>query len=207
MKIHTGFDQGSLDWLRVRCGKATASEFDSLVNVPSFSIKGGKAPRTYLTKKLAEAWRGEPLPQFNSWQTDHGNIVEENARAFFELEYNCEIQQVSFIETDDGLAGCSPDGLIGEDGGIEIKCPQHPAHVGYLLDGTLPEQYAAQVHGCMYVTGRKWWVFLSYRTGLPPFVLSVKRDEAIQRKIMAALDTFNAEFAAGMAKLKQLAGK
>jgi len=106
-----------------------------------------------------------------------------------------------FVEHDDGRCGCSPDGLIGDDGGLEIKAPQPTNHVKYLLDGTLPKDYAVQVYFSLYATGRAWWKFVSYRRKFPPFVLTVDRDEAIMAKIGKVLADFYAKFDAAFERL------
>lgn len=122
----------------------------------------------------------------------------------FSFTQELEVNRVGFCTTDDGRIGCSPDGLIGEDGGIEIKCPQPTTHLRYLDEGKVPDQYLAQVHGSMLVTGRKWWKFLSYSRQFPPLIVHVERDEEIQTKLRAAIDPFIAKLDEGYAKIKQM---
>lgn len=205
-KIHS-VTQGEVDWLQLRVGRVTASELSALVT-PEFKIKTGEGPNTYLCEKIAEAWRGQPLPGFSSWATEQGQILEDEARSWYCLEYeDHKLSNVGFVEHDDGRCGCSPDGLLGEDGGLELKCPEPTNHVRYLLDGSLPKQYAAQVHMSLYVTGRPWWRFVSYRRGFPPFVLKVDRDETIMATIANALTLFYARFDAAFESLNSVAIK
>lgn len=185
--------QGSVEWLLKRAGLPTASEFDQLVT-PDFKIRTGEMPRSYLAKKVAEKWQGGPLVEFNTFDMEQGSILENEAKPWYALEYGQEIQSVGLITTDDGRIGCSPDGLIGEDSGIEIKCPQVHTHVRYLMGCGLPKEYAAQVHGSMFVTGRSEWKFVSYRRRFPALVVTVKRDERIQAIIKEALETFCFDF-------------
>lgn len=200
-KIHP-IDQGSAEWLQMRVGKVTASELDNLVT-PEFSIRKGEMPHGYLCSKLAEAWRGTALPGFSSHATEQGQILEDEARKWYAFTFDAEkIQNVGFVEHDDGRCGCSPDALLDDDGGLELKCPEPQTHVKYLLGGELPKIYAAQVHMSLYVTGRAWWRFVSYRRGFPAFVLRVDRDEAIIAKIAAALGAFYSAFDAGMKTLR-----
>ena len=124
MKIHTEFAQNSLEWLQARSGIPTASEFDALVT-PELKIRTGETPTSYLHKKIAEAWQGGPLPQFQGLDMEFGHIREEEAIPWFELEYGVPVQRVALVTTDDGRIGCSPDGLIGEDGGIESNALRH----------------------------------------------------------------------------------
>lgn len=182
--------QGSSEWLIARSGVPTASEFDSLVT-PKFEPRKGQTPESYLATKLAERWLGGPLPSFGSWgDMEQGKIREEDARPWYELEYSTEITTVGFVTSDDGKIGASPDGLIGSDGGLEIKCPSPQVHVKYLLANEVPDEYLAQVHGSMLVTGRPWWRFMSYRPKFPALVIQVNRDEEIQAKLKDALDVF-----------------
>jgi len=195
--IHREYEQGSLEWLLARAGIPTASEFDALVT-PEFKVRTGQMPLSYLAAKVAEAWQGGPLPGFQSFATEQGSILEDEAIPWFELEHSCTVDRVGFITTDDGRIGCSPDGLLGEDGGIEIKCPEAHTHTKYLLAGELPKDYAAQVHGSMFVTGRPWWKFLSYRRHFPPLLLTIARDDEIQDNLAEALADFVADFQQAM---------
>jgi hypothetical protein len=197
--------QGSVDWAIARSGIPTASEFDNLVT-PDFAIRKGEMPKTYLAKKLAEAWLGGPIASLNTFDMEMGKILEDEALPWFELESGLTVNRVGLITTDDGRIGCSPDGLLGDDSGIEIKCPATHTHIGYLLNGTLPKEYAAQVHGSMYVTGRKSWRFLSYCRRFPALLLTIERDEGIQGAIHTALIRFLEVFDDGMAALTKLNG-
>lgn len=203
MKIHSDIFQGSLDWIKLRFGKVTASELDNLVT-PEFKLRTGEMPYTYLCTKVAEALHG-PLPGFDVFDTEQGRILEEEAIPFFELTYNRDIRRVGFIENDPATAGCSPDGLLGEDNGIEIKCPSAQVHVKYLLKGTVPKDYLAQVHCSMFVTGFPRWTFFSYRRKFPPLVITVERDEEIISKIGVAVSTFRASFDEAMESIRGMA--
>lgn len=204
MKIHPA-QQNSLSWLMARAGIPTASEWDALIS-PEWKIRTGEMPKTYLARKVAEAWSGGPLPGFNVIDMDFGKILEEEAIPWFEFSTGIQIQRVGLCTTDDGKLGCSPDGLIGEDSGIEIKCPEAQTHVKYVLNGILPKDYAVQVHGAMLVTGRPTWRFLSYRRLFPPLVLTIQRDEEIQKTLREALGAFLAEFERAMKRLEELNG-
>lgn len=182
--------QGTSEWLILRSGIPTASEFNSLIT-PKFEIRKGQMPESYLAEKLAERWMGSPLPTFHSHgDMEQGKIREESARPWYEDWHKCDVKQVGFLTTDSGKVGCSPDGLIGDDGGLEIKCPSPQVHVKYLLANEVPDEYLAQVHGSMLVTGRPWWRFMSYRPKFPALVIQVNRDEEIQAKLKDALDVF-----------------
>lgn len=201
MPIFHQVEQGHINWFKLRMGRVTASEMSNLLT-PEFAPRTGEMPKTYLYSKLAEVYRGAPMISTGSWATEQGQIREEEAIPWLALEKEWKIREGGFIESDDGLAGCSPDGLVGENLGIECKSPEPVNHVRYLLDGVLPKSYAVQVHGSLYVTGFPSWVFFSYNRGFPAFILEVKRDEAIIAKIGEALALFHKNFAAAKEKLE-----
>lgn len=177
MKIHPA-QPNSLEWLQARCGVVTASEFDHLVT-GDFEIRRGEMPKSYLARKLAERWLGSPLAGFQSVDMEIGSLLETEAIPYFELERNQTVTRVGLLTNDEGTVGCSPDGLLGYDSGIECKCPRPETHVKYLLNGKLPKEYAPQVHGAMWVTGRTRWVFMSYCRRFPAFIITVERNEAV----------------------------
>lgn len=201
VKIHD-VEQNSLEWLALRSGIPTASEWDALVS-PEFEIRKGQMPQTYLHQKVAEAWLGAPLPGGMTIDMEFGKVLETEAIPWYEFTFSEEVKRVGFVTTDDGRIGCSPDGLIGE-GGIEIKCPGADKHVGYLMAGDVPKQYRSQVHGCMLVTGAPWWKFISYRRNFPPLVITVFRDEKIQAVLKTALESFIEQMDAVLARLDNM---
>lgn len=171
--------QGSDVWWEVRCGIPTASRFASIV-----TSKGApsKAMDTYIAELIGDTVM--PRPTYFTTQgrpvtsaMTNGTDCEPEARRFYEMHSDCSVTQVGFILHDSGLFGCSPDGLVGEDGGLELKCPETKTQAGYLMKGILPKQYMAQVHGSLIVTERKWWDFVSYAYGLKPLILRVTPNE------------------------------
>jgi hypothetical protein len=210
MKIHRNITQISDAWLRLRAGKVTASEMHRLVSSTG-KVRTGDGPATFLNEKLAEIIMGEPLPQAQFWQGSQGLWIEEGARPAFTLETGIEVEEVGFIETDDGKCGCSPDGLLvgtpgGQNCGLEIKCPTLPVAIGYLLAGEVPDDYVLQIHGSLFVTGYPQWKFFSYRRGLPPLIVTVEPDEKIQSAIGEAVAAFTDRLDAALGRLKELNG-
>lgn len=204
MKIHEA-TQGSLEWLQARAGVITASELHNVLTT-GFEARTGQMPRSYMARKLAEKWLGAPLAGFSSLDMDFGNILEDEAIPWFTFEHGVSIQRVGLITNDEGTIGCSPDGLIGEDGGLECKCPRADTHVGYLLAGKVPSEYLIQVHAAMYVTGRAWWNFVSYHRRMPNLVLRIERDEEIMDKMDEALGEFLERFNEGWKRLVEING-
>lgn len=180
--------QGSPEWMKLRAGIPTASELDALVS-PTGKVRTGDTPRTYVYRKIAERYsvaNGLGLLNDNgsSFAMDQGSILEAEARPGLALELGLNIDPAAFVTTDDGLFGCSPDGLIrGTSIGVEIKCPQPVNHVRWLLGGVVPDEHLMQCHGGMFATGADEWVFYAYRRKFPNLIVRVKRDE----KVIAAI--------------------
>jgi hypothetical protein len=211
LKIHP-CNQGSCEWEVLRSGKVTASELDRLVS-PKGKVRTGDGPTTYLYEKLAERWLGRPLPSSMNlpvWAVEQGRILEEWARPGFALETNTEVQQVGFITKEEtgpmSLVGASPDGLIGDNCGLEIKCPRLQTHIGYISEGVLPEDYVLQVQGSLYVTGFPQWKFYSYYRKVPSLILTIEPDPDIQDAIEDALAVFLGKYEDAWAKLIELNG-
>lgn len=183
--------QGSDEWLAARLGIVTASELDSLIT-PLWKARTGDGVRNYLATKIAERWRGQPLTTYHGGSMEQGTLREDEAFAWYELEYDVTLRKVGFILTDEGqiTMGCSPDGLIDGDGGLEIKCPSPHTHVRWLLEGGIPPEHRAQVYGGMLVARAPRWRFMSYCRGFPPLVVTVEPEQAIERAIEEAVEAF-----------------
>src|SRR5882757_11245793 len=117
--------QGSSEWAAARLGVVTASEIDALVS-PTWKIRTGQGVDTYLYRKLAEKVMGYAGDGGGTFAMDQGNIIEKIAIPYYAFTYNVDVKTVGFCLSDDGRIGCSPDGLIGDFSGIEIKSPQPP---------------------------------------------------------------------------------
>lgn len=206
MIIHQ-VQQGSVEWMQIRASMPTASEFHNLIT-PLGKIRDGDMVRSYMARKVAEWWEGGPLPSFNSFDMDQGNILEDEALPWLAVEFGWDISRPGFITDDNKQFGCSPDGMIeAEKCGVEIKCPRAETHVGYLLNGGLPKDYVAQVQGSMLVTGLERWRFVSYRRNFPPLVLNIQRDEDFQANLAEGLKLFLANFESDKSKMKEIEGE
>lgn len=194
-------EQRSTAWFQARIGVITASEANAILT-PLFAARTGDGVETYLYRKAAEKILGWTAESGGSWATDQGNIVESIAIPWFAFEYDCEPRRVGFCLSDDCRTGCSPDSLLGENDGLEVKSPLPPTHLKYLTKGELPPEYAVQVHFSMFVTSRPQWTFVSFSRQLPPLVLKVKRDEKIQAAIRSAVDAFSVKFDAVYNRVK-----
>lgn len=196
--------QGSPEWIQARLGKVTASEIDSLIS-PTGKIRTGEGPNTYLCKKLCERILGySPDGDANSFAMGQGVILETEACPWYEFTRDLKVQQVGFVTDDSERYGCSPDGLVGEDGGLEIKCFQPVHALQCLLGGVIPADYVMQVQMGLFVTGRKWWDWMSYSRQFPPLIVRVERDEKIQATLRQALEIFLEKFDARLAEITAL---
>lgn len=184
-------EQHSPDWYAARLGVPTASEFGSIITPKKGEYAA--AAQTYIDRLIDETVRPTADRSWGSNRhTDRGNELEPEARDLYAFERDLVPRQVGFILTDDGRMGCSPDSLIDPDGGLEVKCPDGPTHVRWLRAGGLPDEHKPQVHGCLIVTGRAWWDFLSYCPGYPPLLVRVEPD-AFTDRLRTHLDRFLGE--------------
>lgn len=185
------FEQGSAEWFAARAGIPTASEFQTLLR----EGKGGGRSVTkdnYMRKLAGEILTGDPAPEgYSNAFMERGKELEDEAREWFAFTQDIEPQRVGFIKN--GRAGCSPDSLLGEDSGLEIKVAIPAVQIERIQKGRLPPEHVAQVQGSMWVTERKTWRFISYCPKLPPLVLTVERDEDKIAEIAKAVAAFNEE--------------
>ncbi len=174
--------QGEPEWFEAKLGIPSASNFSKIV-----TCKGdrSKMATKYLYQLAGEKVAGQAEEGYENAAMRRGKELEPEARELYELVTGETVDQVGFCMREDVLCGASPDGCIGKDGLVEIKCPTMAVHVGYLVGGTLPKDYLQQVQGQLYVTGRKWVDFVSYYPGIKPFIIRVRRDEAF----LVALDS------------------
>jgi hypothetical protein len=197
--------QNTIWWEMARAGLPTASEFGNLIT-PLFKPRTGEMVESYFAMKLSERWTGTPTPGKKTPEMEFGSILEEKAKPHYTFMFNEEIIPCGFATTDDGRIGCSPDGLIGDKGGIELKCPEAKTHTKYLMAGKLPDDYVLQVYGSMFVTGRAWWKFMSYRRNFPAYVTTIERDEKINAVIEDTILAFCERLDAGFKRLCEMNG-
>jgi len=176
----SNFEQGSQEWLQSRLGKPTASNFGKLITPtgrPSTSAEG------YINELIAQRITGE-LPEFyTNAAMERGNELEPAAKALYEFINDVEVVEVGLCLHDTLDCGASPDGLIGVDGGIEIKCPLPHTHIAYLREGVVPSKYIPQIQGCLWITGREWWDFMSYHPAMEDLIVRVERDNEYIKKL------------------------
>ncbi|MCJ8518972.1 putative phage-type endonuclease [Pseudorhizobium tarimense] len=174
--------QGSPEWHALRCGKVTASR---VADVVTRTKSGWGASRAnYAAELIAERLTGVTAEGFTNAAMQWGTDQEPAARASYEFLHDVTVEQVAFVvHPSIPDAGASPDGLVGESGLVEIKCPNTATHIDTLIKQTVPAKYVTQMMWQMACTGRKWCDFVSYDPRLPEamqvFVTRIMRDDAV----------------------------
>lgn len=182
-------EQGSDTWISARLGIPTASKFATVM------AKGeGKTRSEYMRTLAGEILTGEPAEQFSNVHTDRGNAMEDDARRTYAFINGVDPIRVGFIRS--GNCGASPDSLIGDNGGLEIKTALPKIQIDRLERNRLPPEHKAQVQGNLWISQREWWDFCSYWPKLPVLTVRVYRDEEYIKTISDEIDRFNEELAA-----------
>lgn len=196
-------DQGTEEWRAARCGIPTASEFATVQSKGRGSAPS-KTRLTYMYKLAGEIITGEPADNYSNAHMERGHEMEPDARALYEFTFDAEVEEVGFIRN--GRKGCSPDGLVGDDGMLEIKTKLPHLMVETINRGTLPPDHVAQVQGQLWCAERQWCHFVAYWPGFPLFSVKVQRDEEYIAALSEAVDTFNAELDEVVAKVRAYGG-
>lgn len=188
-------EQRSDEWFAARLGKVTASK---IADVMAQTKTGPSASRkNYMAQLLTERLTGKPTESFTNAAMQWGIDTEPQARAMYELHTGLDVVETGFTPHPDLAAGASPDGLVGEDGLVEIKCPNTATHIDTLLSGKIDKKYILQMHWQMICEGRQWCDFVSFDPRLPSamqlFVKRVYRDEVLVEEILSAVKSFLAE--------------
>ena len=211
-------DQGSQEWTESRLGIPTASQASRIITSKGTPSKS--APK-YRAELLSEWVLGEPANDFVSDWMEWGKEQEPRARDFYAKETGRPVHVVGFCyrsirdvhggksadlllyDSDDPAVGASPDGLVGGEGLLEVKCPSPPIHLARLAGGVVPTEHRTQLQMQLWVTGRQWVDYLSWHPDFPPLLLRVLADEQIQRSLSEALPAFHATLMDEQSKLLQ----
>ena len=181
MIIHT-MPQRTEEWYDIRRGKMTASNAAAIAT-------GGKGLETYIYQILAEKYSSNRDPGYCSQDMMRGIELEDQARQTYEIERE-EVKQVGFVEMDE-FTGCSPDGLVGDMGGIEIKCPNDANYFRLLVDGdkAIDTRYIWQVQMAMLITGRERWDIINYNPNFDQNMVGtrIERDREKQEKLIIGI--------------------
>lgn len=203
-------EQGSEDWKRLRLGRVTASRIGDLMAKTKSGPAASRA--NYMAQLIAERLTDTVSETYTNAAMQHGTETEPEARAAYEFYQAAVVDQVAFVEHPSiQHAGCSPDGLVGTDGLVEIKCPNTATHLETLLGQSVPSKYVLQMQFQMACTGRKWCDFVSYDPRMPEnmrlFVKRLERDDKAIAEIEEAIAVFLLEIAVKLSQLNSLYGE
>lgn len=200
-------EQRSEEWFSARLGKATASR---IADVMARTKSGPSASRAnYAAQLVTERLTGERAESYTNAAMAWGTETEPLARAAYETAQYAVVDEVGFVDHPTiAMAGASPDGLVGSEGLIEIKCPNTATHIDTLLGGSVPGKYITQMQWQMACTGRKWCDFVSFDPRLPGqlrlFVRRVERDDTAIADLEAGVSEFLADVEAKVARLTEM---
>jgi hypothetical protein len=191
--------QNSDEWLQARMGIPTASAFSKIL------AKGeGKTRDEYMRRLVGELITGQPSASFKSEAMERGHEWEPLARDLYAFQTGAELQRVGFVT--DGKKGCSPDSLIGDDGGLEIKTAEPHILVDILERNDVPTAHRAQVQGSMWVCKRQWWDVCIYNKDMAEtFIKRVTRDEIYIQSLATEVDKFILELEGRTARRTRMA--
>ena len=199
--------QGDTEWFEARCGKVTASRIaDVMVKTKSGYGSGRK---NYMTQLAIERLTGQVADSYSNAAMQWGILTEPMAREAYEIETGQIVREVGFIDHPSiEMSGASPDGLVGKDGLLEIKCPNSSTHLDTLLSGKVPQKYVLQMHWQMACTERRYCDFVSYDPRFPEelqlFIKRVEWDRELDEEIYREVQTFLIELDAKMVELNKL---
>jgi len=208
MKALADIPQGTEDWFAARLGKATASRVADIVARTKSGYSASRA--NYAAQLVVERLTGVREEGFTSAAMEWGTRHEPDARAAYAFMQGVEVIEVGFVDHPDvSRSGASPDGLVGADGALEIKCPNTATHIDTLANDKIADKYHVQVQWQMACTGRAWCDFVSFDPRMPTemqlYVKRIPRDEArineletevakFLKEVDATVDELNARY-------------
>lgn len=201
--------QGSPEWHALRIGKVTASRVADVV--AKTKTGWGASRANYMAELIVERLTGDPAEKFTNAAMAWGTEKEPDARAAYEFFRDEQVAEVGFVDHPTiGMTGASPDGLVGDRGLVEIKCPNTATHLDTLLTQMIPSKYIMQMAWQMACTGRQWCDFVSYDPRLPEtmslFVKRVERDDKLIASLEKDVSDFLLELDGKIAELNELYG-
>lgn len=181
--------QGDAEWLYLRAGIPTASEFDRIVT-PGGKLCKAEKTENFMYRLLAEWWLGRPIITASTAYMDRGAELEGQAVKAYELMTGEKTNKIGIITTDDKLIGASPDRLVGSKKVAEIKCPLEIGHLSYLITGSIEDEYKVQIQGQLWVCERDEADAVSFHPEFPLAVIRVGRDEPYIKLLSSAVTAF-----------------
>lgn len=202
--------QGSEEWKALRLGKVTASRVADVVARTKTGYGASRA--NYMAQLIAERLTNTAAETYTNAAMQHGTETEPEARSAYEFYQSVAVKEVAFVPHPRiDQAGCSPDGLVGDDGLVEIKCPNTATHLDTLLGQAVPAKYEAQIQFQMACTGREWCDFVSYDPRMPEnmrlFIKRLPRDDKRIAELESEIASFLLEMAVKLSELNSLYGE
>lgn len=199
--------QGSDEWLAARCGKVTASRVADVIAKTKTGYGASRA--NYMAELIAERLTGQPAEKFSNAAMAWGTEKEPEARAAYSFLKDVDVVEVGFIAHPRiAMTGASPDGLVGDLGLVEFKCPQTATHIDTLTGQAVPAKYVTQIQWQLACTGRAWCDFASYDPRLPHemrlWVRRVERDDDLIAELEREVSAFLSELDAKVGELERL---
>jgi putative phage-type endonuclease len=200
-------EQGSPEWFASRLGKVTASKIADIVSTTKSGYSTSRA--NYMAQLVVERLTGVKAESFTNSAMEWGTQTEPLARAAYELKNGVMVDEVAMIDHPTiPMSGASPDGLVGDEGMIEIKCPNTATHIDTVLADKANKQYVYQQQWQMACTGRQWNDFVSFDPRMPDnlqlFIKRVERDDELIKELEAEVVKFLAEVDEKVEKLKSI---
>ena len=191
LRVIDNLIQGDPEWHDARRGMVTASVVGKLVT-PTLKVADNDVSRGVVAMLAAERITGLTDPTYMNDDMMRGVMHEPIARERYAEHNGVTVDEVGFMVRDDWgyEIGASPDGLVGDDGGLEVKCPRAKTHIRTIVADQVPAHYLAQVQACLLVSGREWWDFVSFCGGLPLWTKRVLPDPKWHAVIVDALLAF-----------------
>ena len=198
-------DQGSGQWFGARLGIATASRFSDIIT-PTGKPTTGQKRDQYINEMVGEKITGCVQEHFTTAAMEQGKAREPRARGWYEMETGKSVRQVGFVLHDSRRYGCSPDGLVGEDSGLEIKCPLRQTFIKHMRDPKpVPSDYIVQMQASMWICERPQWDFVLYSEdkNLRPMIQTVLADYELHKVFADMLPVFCDEVAAAEKSVRE----
>jgi putative phage-type endonuclease len=200
-------EQGTPEWFAQRLGKVTASRIADIMAKTKTGVSASRG--NYLAQLVAERLTGQASETFKNGAMQHGTETEPMARMAYEAETGQIVTEVAMIQHPTiEMSGASPDGLVGVDGLVEIKCPNTSTHIATLLSDKAPSGYIPQMMWQMACTGRQWCDFVSFDPRMPEdmqlFIKRVNRDDALIAEYEAEVVKFLGEVQETVDRLIQI---
>jgi len=200
--IIDSYKQGDPSWFQARLGNIGASSASKIITNNGLPSKQAEELKFQLAGELIS---GKHEETYKSIHMENGLKREDEARTLFELIKDVDVRQVALVYKDEQKRfHVSPDGLIGDNAGLEIKCPMQKTHIKYLIDNKIPTEYFSQIQMSLYVCERDYWWFMSYSEGLKPLIIKVERDEKFISRLEEEIEKFSYELMAIVNKLKAM---